>query len=84
MLHLRMLKTDGRNKEGYTHSCLLYPEIHTPKYPMLLSVSVLEMGQELSLTIPLVMERREKLRIVSLLEMISLRLEELLRRYSKH
>lgn len=57
MLHLRLLETDGLNREVYTHSYLLSPETRTPESHMLLSVSVLEIIQELSLTIPLVMER---------------------------
>ena len=57
MLYLRLLEIDGRNKGVYTHSYLLFPETQTPESLMLLSVSVLETVQELSLTIPLVMER---------------------------
>ena len=57
MLHLRLLETDGLNKGGYIHSYLLSLETHTLESHMLLSVSVLEVIQELSLTIPLVMER---------------------------
>ena len=57
MLHLRLLETDGLNKGGYIHSYLFSLETHTLESHMLLSVSVLEVIQELSLTIPLVMER---------------------------
>ena len=57
MFYLQLLETDGLNRGGYTHSYLLPPETHTPKFPMLPSVSVLEIIQELSLTIPPVMER---------------------------
>jgi hypothetical protein len=57
VLHLRLLETDGLNRGVYIHSYLVSPETHTPESPMLLSVSVLEIIQELSLTIPPVMER---------------------------
>ena len=57
MLLLRLLETDGLNREVYTHSYLLSPETHTPESPMLRSASVLEVIQEHSLTIPLVMGR---------------------------
>ena len=57
MLYLWILETDGRNRGVYTHFYLLSPETPTPKSPMFLSVSVLEVIQELSLTIPLAMGR---------------------------